>query len=150
MTNNKELDAKILRYHFVERWGVNTIAVQLGIHHTTVDRVLCQAVERARKESLRRAGALYRLTPWGRHNNAARQGRFRARQKEKVTHQGSLPILALGLLLLAVNAQESALQRDRDTTKTAIYCHVCQRECAPFLRNRFLRPSERVPPRPIT
>ena len=43
MTNDKELDAKILRYHFVEHWGVNTIADQLGIHHTTVDRVLCQA-----------------------------------------------------------------------------------------------------------
>ncbi len=32
MTNDKELDAKILRYHFVEHWGVNTIADQLGIH----------------------------------------------------------------------------------------------------------------------
>ena len=40
MTKDKELDAKILRYHFVEHWGVNTIADQLGIHHTTVDRVL--------------------------------------------------------------------------------------------------------------
>jgi len=56
MSNNKELDAKILRYHFVEHWGVNTIADQLGIHHTTVDRVLCQAgmpkAERTRKASI--------------------------------------------------------------------------------------------------
>ncbi len=43
MANDKELDAKILRLHFVEHWGVSTIAEQLGIHHTTVDRVLCQA-----------------------------------------------------------------------------------------------------------
>ena len=40
---DKELEAKILRHHFVEQWGVNTIARQLGIHHTTVDRVLAQA-----------------------------------------------------------------------------------------------------------
>lgn len=56
MSVDKELEAKILRYHFVEHWGVNTIAVQLGVHHTTVDRVLCQAglpkVERARKASI--------------------------------------------------------------------------------------------------
>ena len=40
---DKALQAKILRYHFVEQWGVNTIARQLGIHHSTVDRVLSQA-----------------------------------------------------------------------------------------------------------
>ncbi len=40
---DKALEAQILRYHFVEQWGVNTIARQLGVHHTTVDRVLAQA-----------------------------------------------------------------------------------------------------------
>ena len=53
---DKELEAKILRHHFVEQWGVNTIARQLGVHHTTVDRVLAQAglpkVERARRPSI--------------------------------------------------------------------------------------------------
>lgn len=56
MAIDKALEAKILRYHFVEHWGVNTIAVQLGVHHTTVDRVLCQAglpkAERARRASI--------------------------------------------------------------------------------------------------
>ena len=56
MTNDKALDAKILRYHFVEHWGVSTIADQLGLHHTTVDRVLCQAglpkAERTRQASI--------------------------------------------------------------------------------------------------
>ncbi len=56
MTKDKELDAKILRYHFVEHWSVSTIADQLGIHHTTVDRVLCQAgmpkAERTRQASI--------------------------------------------------------------------------------------------------
>jgi transposase len=53
---DKDTEAKILRYHFVEQWGVNTIARQLGIHHSTVDRVLSQVglpkAERARRPSI--------------------------------------------------------------------------------------------------
>ena len=56
MTENKERDGDILRYHFVEHWGVNTIAEQLGIHHSTVDRVLSQAglpkAERSQRASI--------------------------------------------------------------------------------------------------
>ncbi len=56
MTINKETEAKILRYHFVERWGIHTIALQLGIHHSTVDRVLAHAglpkAERTRRASI--------------------------------------------------------------------------------------------------
>ena len=103
----------------------------------------------ARKDSLHRAARRYLSTPRGRHNNAARQGRFRVRRKEKVTHQGSLPTLAVVLFLLALNTQKRVPQFDCDTTKTTIVCHVCHRDCAPFLRNRFLRPSERLPPRPM-
>jgi transposase len=48
---DKELEAKILRYHLVEKWKVGTISRQLGVHHDAVDRVLSQAglpkVERA-------------------------------------------------------------------------------------------------------
>ncbi len=43
MAITPELEAKILRYHHVEKWLVGTIARQLGVHHTTVDRVLSQA-----------------------------------------------------------------------------------------------------------
>ena len=43
MTISADLEAKILRYHHVEKWRVGTIARQLGIHHGTVDRVLSQA-----------------------------------------------------------------------------------------------------------
>ena len=56
MSIDKALEAKILRYHFVEHWGVNTIANQLGVHHSTVDRVLTQAglpkAERTRQASI--------------------------------------------------------------------------------------------------
>lgn len=40
---SKELEAEILRLHHAEKWVVGTIASQLGLHHTTVQRVLAQA-----------------------------------------------------------------------------------------------------------
>ncbi len=56
MTIDKALEAKIMRYHHVEGWGVHTIAVQLGVHHSTVDRVLSLAglpkIERATRPSI--------------------------------------------------------------------------------------------------
>ena len=55
MTIIRDLESEILRRHFVDRWGVNTIAAQLGVHHSTVDRVLSQAglpkVERTHRSS---------------------------------------------------------------------------------------------------
>jgi transposase len=39
----KDKEAEILRLHHGERWPVGTIAAQLGVHHTTVQRVLQQA-----------------------------------------------------------------------------------------------------------
>ena len=35
MAISDELRAQILRYHFVERWRVGTIASQLGVHDRT-------------------------------------------------------------------------------------------------------------------
>lgn len=43
MTIPKELEDKILRLHFVEKWKIGTIASQLDVHHTTVERVLTEA-----------------------------------------------------------------------------------------------------------
>ena len=40
---SKEQEAEILRLHHAEKWLVGTIAEQLGVHHTTVQRVLGQA-----------------------------------------------------------------------------------------------------------
>jgi len=56
MTIDKDIEARILRYHFVEKWRTGTIATQFGIHHTVVDRVLAQAglpkVERTQRTSI--------------------------------------------------------------------------------------------------
>lgn len=43
MTISAEIEAKILRYHHVEKWRVGTIARQLNVHHSVVTRVLSQA-----------------------------------------------------------------------------------------------------------
>jgi len=40
MAINQELEAKILRYYHAEKWRVGTISRQLGVHHSTVQRVL--------------------------------------------------------------------------------------------------------------
>ena len=54
MAITDELRAQILRYHFVEHWRVGTIARQLGVHHSTVERVLGEAgVERERRRPRR-------------------------------------------------------------------------------------------------
>lgn len=42
MTISQALKANILRYHHVEKWRVGTIASQLGVHHSTVKRVLSE------------------------------------------------------------------------------------------------------------
>jgi transposase len=40
---SREREAEILRLHHAEKWPVGTIASQLGVHHSTVMRVLAQA-----------------------------------------------------------------------------------------------------------
>lgn len=39
---SKELEIEILRLYHAEKWLVGTIAGELGVHHTTVRRVLVQ------------------------------------------------------------------------------------------------------------
>jgi transposase len=39
----KAVEVSILRVHHAEKWPVGTIAKELQVHHTTVQRVLCQA-----------------------------------------------------------------------------------------------------------
>lgn len=43
MTITTELESKILRYHYVEKWKVGTIATQLHVHRSVIKRVLKQS-----------------------------------------------------------------------------------------------------------
>jgi len=110
--------------------------------HCDRGNVYCQqgCADQARADSLYRAAKRYRATRRGRHNNADRQRRFRARQRKKVTHQGSRLVILLVLLLFISNAGESYQEAPHPRDETALYCHRCYRECDPFLRRGFLRP----------
>jgi transposase len=48
-----ELEAKILRLYHAEKWRIGTIATQVGVHHSTVRRVLAQAQIPAGHQTLR-------------------------------------------------------------------------------------------------
>ena len=48
-----ELEAEILRLYHAEKWRIGTVATQLGVHHTTVRRVLAQAGVPAGRQSAR-------------------------------------------------------------------------------------------------
>lgn len=43
MAVDQDIETEILRFHFVEKWGPHTIAKQLGVHHSVVERVLSQS-----------------------------------------------------------------------------------------------------------
>ena len=48
-----EIEAEILRLYHAEKWRIGTIATQIGVHHTTVRRVLAQAQIPAGRQSIR-------------------------------------------------------------------------------------------------
>ena len=90
----------------------------------------------ARSESLKRASKKHRQSRAGRFNNAARQQLFRARQIQKVTHQGSSPKCLHDLL-------KTCLTEIKKTQKPSFpgstcHCHFCGGVCDPFLRQDFL------------
>jgi hypothetical protein len=58
MAIDKEVETKILRYHFVEKWRTGTIATQLGIHHSVVDYLLMQACLRLREHDVHQSSIL--------------------------------------------------------------------------------------------
>jgi transposase len=39
----RELEAKILRLYYAEKWPIGTLAAQLGVHHDVVERVIARA-----------------------------------------------------------------------------------------------------------
>lgn len=93
--------------------------------------------KKARMASLKRARQKYQTTRAGRFNNAARQHRFRDRQKQKVTHQGSLQIPRCDVLSRQFITSKSPRIYPKQTV--IMCCHYCGEVCSPFLRHDFLR-----------
>lgn len=96
----------------------------------------------ARKESLNRAGQRYQTSQQGGLNHAARQARYRARQQQKVTHQGSAGkadhgslMQQLKRLLDGIESRATQLIKVIDVTQT---CDFCGQPCSPYVRWVFL------------
>ncbi|MCK5477339.1 MAG: hypothetical protein KAI44_00330 [Methylococcales bacterium] len=93
--------------------------------------------KKARIASQKRASKKYQATRAGRFNNAARQQRFRVRQKQKVTHHCSFQIPPHDVLSKQLKTPKSPMPHQKQTK--IIHCHHCGEVCSPFLRHDFLR-----------
>jgi len=93
----------------------------------------------ARLSSLKRASKKYQSTRAGRFNNAARQKRYRQRQQQIVTHQGSLLVTSHDVLKAKSYWPEKVKKYDQNGT--VLFCHHCGAVCKPFLRQDFLHQS---------
>ena len=93
--------------------------------------------KKARMASQKRARKKYQATRAGRFNNAARQHRFRTRQKQKVTHHGSLQIPRHDVLSKQLIPPQNSRAYPKQTA--IMCCHHCGEACSPFLRHDFLR-----------
>ncbi len=93
----------------------------------------------ARQEARKRAATRYQDSHQGRLNHAARQSRYRERQKKKVTHKGSRVLRISDLLISWRNKNKLSSSPPTQKYVPLIYCHCCQDLCSPFLRHNFLR-----------
>ena len=98
-----------------------------------------QCATDARLDSLKRASKKYRSTRSGRFNNAARQQRHRQRQKQIVTHQGSLLMRSHDVLKAQSHGPEKVKKYDQNGRH--LICHHCGAVGEPFLRQDFLHQS---------
>ncbi len=89
----------------------------------------------ARSESVTRAGKKYQTSLPGRFKNAARQQHFRARQMQKVTHQGSPPKYLHDLLKIRLT--EIKKTQKPSLPGSTCHCHYCGATCDAFLRQDF-------------
>ncbi|MDR3544013.1 MAG: hypothetical protein P4L69_24120 [Desulfosporosinus sp.] len=101
-----------------------------------------------RKDLARAAGRRYQNTHRGKLKHAARQRRYRQRQKEskatqgkKVTHQGSPTPIANDLL--SPELSKPAMDSMTETTPQ-IRCHFCHSRCSDFVRLGFMQGRTRV------
>jgi hypothetical protein len=96
--------------------------------------------KRARYETLRQAGQRYRRTGHARQVHAAQMARWRARQREKVTHHGSPAPAPSGLVPGGTATVPCDDASPTEPVRRAVtHCHWCGRACLPCLRQEFLR-----------
>ena len=92
----------------------------------------------ARQEAIRRASKRYQESPQGRLNHAARQRRYRERQTEKVTHNGSIETESPVGHFTKDNPPVSWNR----VSSQSLFCHFCFAICSQFLRvDYLLRPA---------
>jgi len=90
----------------------------------------------ARLKSCREAETRYQLTPGGKRKHAARQKRYRMRQKEKVTDHSSTITTHRGLL---EEVKNKTAEVDVTHISTQKRCCVCKKSASHWLRTSFLR-----------
>ena len=90
----------------------------------------------ARIKSCREAETRYQLTTGGKHKHAARQKRYRMRQKEKVTDHSSVITAHHGLLDSVKNKTLEVAMTHISMKKN---CCVCNKSVSHWLRTGFLR-----------
>ena len=104
-------------------------------------QIYCAEVcaQRVRRRSQQCAGQRYQNGQTGRRRHAARQGRYRARDK-KVTHHGSPRRPPDDLLTPSSSATASDANAWTDRpSPLASHCHWCGRRCLDLVRQVFLR-----------
>jgi hypothetical protein len=109
----------------------------------------CRA--RARRATLRAAGARYQRTLRGRANHARRQSEYRRRRAaaKKVTHHGCRRLQASGSVVPCAREQAvQVVQRLQAPGGEQLRCFVCGHGCEPWVRWDFLRCRRPVVHRP--
>jgi hypothetical protein len=100
--------------------------------------------KRARHRTLRQAAQRYRRTGRARRMHAARTARWRARQRESVTHHGSpVPVASALVAGGTASAPCGDVSPAEPPLRAVTHCHWCKRVCLPRLRQGFLRRRDR-------
>lgn len=90
----------------------------------------------ARKKSMKLAGMRYQKTFKGKRHHAARQARYRMRQRKIVTHQGS-PSMPQHAPMSSL--KNEAKKTENEHKKQALTCCFCEKPVSDWIRNDFLR-----------
>lgn len=109
--------------------------------HCDRGQIYCstECSQTARKKSCHEAGLRYQNTFNGRTKHALRQRRYRARNREKVTHHGSQSNTQNALLQKVSNrVKKMLIMQDNGD----IACCFCRKNSTPWLRTGFLQYSK--------